>query len=358
MAAQRALWEALGAAGVTEPSEAGSEDDDGRSRQWLAAPWLPPAKDEPDELERQRRAFEQAGIDHGIDAIWCVKVETGIDGVAWLELAASEARTPAESAEQVADRGRGRRCDLRARGRGAVQRAGRAAGEPAASGTGEAASDDDDDDDDDGDDDDEGPGDGVALESRWRNGPPPLEHAVSVPDRALPRDHRRLRLGELRDRAQAVRRGAARRGVGGQRVLRAVAVGVSGRARRRVRAVPARRRRPRSRPPLGADVGRAVRRAGDRVGPGPLPAVDRRPDQRRPAGDLGAVRRRRRRGEVARDRPGRRRPGRRRPGRPRGRGGRRAGWRSEGRGAVHPRRQPARRPLSAPRRGARRWRGR
>ncbi|HEY6174716.1 MAG TPA: hypothetical protein VIX73_09745, partial [Kofleriaceae bacterium] len=33
--AQRALWDALGAAGVTEPSEV-ADDDDTRPRQWLA----------------------------------------------------------------------------------------------------------------------------------------------------------------------------------------------------------------------------------------------------------------------------------------------------------------------------------
>ena len=100
-----------------------------------------------------------------------------------------------------------------------------------------------------------------ALESHWRNGAPPIEHSVRVPDRALSRDHRRLRLGELRHRAQARGRRAARRGVGDQRVLRAVAVGLPGRARRRVRAVPARRRRPRSQASLRADVGRALRGA-------------------------------------------------------------------------------------------------
>ena len=57
LAAQQALWAALGDAGVTEPSEAGADDDDNRPRQWLAAPWLPPAAHE---LDDQRAAFEQA----------------------------------------------------------------------------------------------------------------------------------------------------------------------------------------------------------------------------------------------------------------------------------------------------------
>src|SRR5512140_2825196 len=90
---QRALWEALGAAGITDPSETGTEqdDDDGRARQWLAAPWLPPASHE---VDRQRVAFERAAAEHGLEVIWCVKVETGIDGVAWLDLAATESREP------------------------------------------------------------------------------------------------------------------------------------------------------------------------------------------------------------------------------------------------------------------------
>ena len=77
---QRALWEALGASGVTDPGEVGppddagdigdagpgaspedpgarddaTEGDDDRARQWLAAPWLPPA---PSELAEQRAAL-------------------------------------------------------------------------------------------------------------------------------------------------------------------------------------------------------------------------------------------------------------------------------------------------------------
>ena len=39
---QRALWERLQTAGITEASEDTEDDPD---RQWLAAPWLPPAAD-------------------------------------------------------------------------------------------------------------------------------------------------------------------------------------------------------------------------------------------------------------------------------------------------------------------------
>src|SRR5262249_59812750 len=75
-------------------------------RQWLAAPWLPPALGE---VEGQREALEQIAAAHGLEAIWCVKVETGIDGVAWLELTTPEAAEgdedddPAASGAEVVD---------------------------------------------------------------------------------------------------------------------------------------------------------------------------------------------------------------------------------------------------------------
>jgi len=167
--AQRALWDALGAAGVTEPSEV-ADDDDTRPRQWLAAPWLPPAQGE---VDRQREAFEHVGVAYGIDAIWCVKVETGIDGVAWLELAAAEARAPeavalAAPAEEV-DAIFEQEAEVLYSAPDApsvVPVPGPPPSEP---------------DQDEEADDDLAPGDGVALESRWRNGPPPLEHSVGFP---------------------------------------------------------------------------------------------------------------------------------------------------------------------------------
>jgi tetratricopeptide (TPR) repeat protein len=191
---QRALWDALGAAGVTEPSEAGTDEEDGRSRQWLAAPWLPPSKDAPDELDRQRQAFEQAGVRWGLDAIWCVKVETGIDGVAWLELAAAEARTadapdestgaPAEVVDAVFEQ------EAEVLYSAPDAPTGEASGGPAgAAGTaagGDEEDDDDDDEDDEAQDDDARAGDGAALESRWRNGSPPLEDTVGFPIERYP----------------------------------------------------------------------------------------------------------------------------------------------------------------------------
>ena len=165
--AQRALWDALGAAGVTEPSEV-ADDDDTRSRQWLAAPWLPPA---PDEVDRQREAFEHVGVAYGIDAIWCVKVETGIDGVAWLELAAAEARAPVVEAPVVPAEEVDAIFESEAEVLYSAPDAPPSA--PPMPVISPAEPDDEDD--------EIEPADGVALESRWRNGPPPLEHSVPFP---------------------------------------------------------------------------------------------------------------------------------------------------------------------------------
>lgn len=194
-AAQRALWEALGAAGVTEPSEAGTDDDDNRSRQWLAAPWLPPT---PAEIERQRAAFEETAQRFGIDAIWCVKIETGIDGVAWLELAAEEARSPSQPEASGAISGESAEVvDAIFEQEAEVLYS----APDAPPGTPPSPDDDPDapdvDEDDDQDDDPDAPdveddddalesGDGVTLESRWRNGPPPFEHAVGFPIERYP----------------------------------------------------------------------------------------------------------------------------------------------------------------------------
>jgi hypothetical protein len=84
-AAQRALWEALARGGVTELSDPDERDaaEDAMPRQWLAAPWLPPL---PEEADAQRAALEAAAVAHGLEAIWCVKIETGVDAVTWVEL--------------------------------------------------------------------------------------------------------------------------------------------------------------------------------------------------------------------------------------------------------------------------------
>jgi len=180
--AQRALWAALGAAGVTEPGEAGADEDDHHERQWLAAPWLPPATNEVDE---QRAAFERAGAEFGLVAIWCVKVETGIDGVAWLDLTASEphaegeAEPPQPATAEVVDAIFENEAEV-------------LYAAPDAPTTGPSGTDGDDDDEDDDDEEDEDDDDDleltgdVALESHWRNGAPPFEHAVRFPIERYP----------------------------------------------------------------------------------------------------------------------------------------------------------------------------
>lgn len=185
LAAQRSLWDALGAAGVTEPSEAGADDDDGRPRQWLAAPWLPPSAAE---VERQRIAFEQVAAAHGIDAIWCVKVETGIDGVAWLELAAAEAQASGEAEEPAAASGQVADAILEHEAEVLYSAPDAPASEaPGREAPGGAPGAEDEGDDDDEDDDEElGSGGAVALESRWRNGPPPLADTVGFPIERYP----------------------------------------------------------------------------------------------------------------------------------------------------------------------------
>lgn len=169
--AQRALWEALGVAGVTEPSEAGTDDDDPVPRQWLAAPWLPPAAGE---VDRQRQAFEQVAAAHGLDAIWCIKVETGIDGVAWLEHAAAEAQTPDEP-----DPPPGEEVDAIFEHEAEVLYSAPDAPPSEVPLDPPAATEDDADG-------DLEPADDVALESRWRNGAPPLEDTVGFPIERYP----------------------------------------------------------------------------------------------------------------------------------------------------------------------------
>lgn len=94
-ATQRALWRALGEAGITEDDDDSSEDPEEPARRWHAAPWLPPTSDE---LAAQRAAFERAAEQFQLEAIWCVKLETAIDGIAWVEAAAETAQ-----AEDVAE---------------------------------------------------------------------------------------------------------------------------------------------------------------------------------------------------------------------------------------------------------------
>ena len=180
-AAQRALWELLGAAGVTEdddtedPAESDEAAEPEPDRRWHAAPWLPPSAAE---LDAQRVAFEQAAAKYELEAIWCIKVETGIDGVAWLELATVEPEEPSEPDDtppvppEVVD---------------AIFDA---PAEVLYAAPDAPATPDPEIDPEDADPDDEPTDDDIAVEgmveSHWRNGAPPFEHAVAFPIERYP----------------------------------------------------------------------------------------------------------------------------------------------------------------------------
>ncbi|MGE3766505.1 MAG: hypothetical protein AB7L94_29905 [Kofleriaceae bacterium] len=186
MTAQRALWEMLAKAGITEPEETRERTSDTEDRmegdeverQWLAAPWMPPSAAE---VDAQRAAFEQAAAAHGLEAIWCVKIETGIDGVAWLELSEAEPmtepdeETPAPGEEpEIVDGIFDDKAEVLYSAPDAPPQ------------SAEAEETEDDDLEDDLEDELlEGDIAGV-LESHWRNGPPPFEHSVPFPIERFP----------------------------------------------------------------------------------------------------------------------------------------------------------------------------
>ncbi|MGE0550673.1 MAG: hypothetical protein AB7O24_21435 [Kofleriaceae bacterium] len=194
--AQRALWEVLAAAGVTELEDSSERDDesDATERQWLAAPWLPPTAAE---LEAQRAALERVGADYGLDAIWCVMVQTGIDGIAWLDMISDQ-----DDIAEVTEVGEAEASGAIPREQAQVLYAAPDAPEPLESQTEETFEDDDendeDGDDDEQDDEDEDIGDDedddedVELEvtevseSHWRQGPPPYAHSVTFPIERYP----------------------------------------------------------------------------------------------------------------------------------------------------------------------------
>jgi tetratricopeptide (TPR) repeat protein len=174
-AEQRALWAALGMAGVVEQSD---DEVETPARHLHAAPWLPPL---PDEIAAQRTALEALPAELAIESVWCVMVETGIDGIAWLEQAASEPREepeeeeedePEESVEPVSEEP----------SREVLYTAPDA---PEASEL-EAGSEDE------SESEPEEEGglsielEEVQLESHWRTGPPPFEHSVSFPIERYP----------------------------------------------------------------------------------------------------------------------------------------------------------------------------
>ena len=163
-AAQTRLWTELAAAGLTERTEDDLRDDEPTARRLFAAPWLPP---DASELPGQREALEQIAAKFGLDMVWFVKIETGIDGVTWLELE-RENREAAGEAEAADDDPPPGLTALRER---EVLYAAEDAGED----------DDEDDDDADEDLDEDIELDEVQLDSHWRNGSPPFEHSVSFP---------------------------------------------------------------------------------------------------------------------------------------------------------------------------------
>ncbi len=165
-AAQTRLWTELAAAGLTERTEDDLRDDEPTARRLFAAPWLPP---DAGELPGQREALEQIGAKFGLEMVWFVKIETGIDGVTWLELE-RENREAAGEAEAERDEPPPGLVALRER---EVLYA--------AADAGEHEDDDEDDDDADEDLDEDIELDEVQLDSHWRNGSPPFEHSVSFP---------------------------------------------------------------------------------------------------------------------------------------------------------------------------------
>ncbi len=176
--AQRALWHTLGAAGIAENSETDETgerdpDDPDPARQWMAAPWLPPT---PTDLDAQRLALEQVGERYGLEAIWLVKVETGIDGVAWMELSAAEPH--ADEVEDEPDPGK------------PAEIVDAIFDEPAevlySAPDAPATEDDDEDDDEDDELEDTDLSADIEIDSHWRNGPPPLEHSVAFPIERYP----------------------------------------------------------------------------------------------------------------------------------------------------------------------------
>ncbi|HUJ58206.1 MAG TPA: hypothetical protein VLX92_06930 [Kofleriaceae bacterium] len=170
-ATQKALWDELSRAGITEPADEDAGDEP--ARQWHAAPWLPPAEAQ---LPAQRAALERAAEQFGLDASWFVKVETAIDGVAWLEVAAEGQPAAVEdegAADELVDAVFDRPPEevLYA----APDAPPAEVGEPALAEPAEPE--------DDGEDEDD---ELAAVESHWRLGAPPYEHSVAFPIERYP----------------------------------------------------------------------------------------------------------------------------------------------------------------------------
>jgi hypothetical protein len=100
-AEQRAVWRVLSAAGITEDdSEEAAGEEDEPALRLLTAPWLPPL---PEEIAAQRAGVERANDLHALEAVWFIKVETGIDGEVWQDLRATHLAEQRElAAEEIA----------------------------------------------------------------------------------------------------------------------------------------------------------------------------------------------------------------------------------------------------------------
>ena len=166
-AAQQELWTELAAVGLTERSEDDLRDDEPAPRRLLAAPWLPP---DPAEMPGQREALERIGAKHGLEKVWFIKIETGIDGALALEIERENREAEAE-AEAEHEEAAGALEELRE-------------SEVLFTAEGAGEDEDEDEDEDEGDEDDldlDVDLEEVQLDSHWRNGPPPLEHSVGFP---------------------------------------------------------------------------------------------------------------------------------------------------------------------------------
>jgi len=172
-ATQKALWDQLSTAGITENADEDSADEP--DRQWHAAPWLPP---EASQIDGHRAALEATAAKFDLDGIWFVKVETGIDGVAWLEIAASEPHAEEEAPEEESEEPPALVDAIFDEGSREVLYSA-----PDAPAVEESDEDEDEDEDDE---------DAVyeieeqPLESHWRNGVPPFEHTVAFPIERYP----------------------------------------------------------------------------------------------------------------------------------------------------------------------------
>jgi hypothetical protein len=179
---QKALWDALAAAGVTEQADDDTEDEP--ARQWHAAPWLPP---DLTQVDPQRIAIEATKEPFGIEAVWLVKIETSIDGVAWLEMTAEAAADEEEDEDDPAEP-REVVDGIFDDNQEVIYSA------PDAPASADEVADPEGEDEDEADEDEEDDvdvtlGDDldvIALESHWRNGAPPMEHSVSFPIERYP----------------------------------------------------------------------------------------------------------------------------------------------------------------------------